>query len=158
MTKKTLALIVIMFSMLFVISCVNANVDSNTEVERNLQQNNPPVNLEWNQALRARIEQDFYLANEQGRTLVLDEYDKFYGIHNNTAVFFVAGFSRVITLIEVAGVEFWWGSLFTIVVWSDGCFYHIADAYEKGILTSDNIQEMSRIHADRGWGRSNFNS
>ena len=76
--------------------------------------------------------------------------NKFYGLYNGAAVFFVAGDSCAIKTAIISGVEFSYSYGWTILVWKDGASYDLENTealFNAGILTQRDIEQIGIIHA-----------
>lgn len=69
-----------------------------------------------------------------------------YGKFGEYGVWFRNGPAAALTTEEVAGYQFHFGSSFTISVEKDSEKYDLKEAYEKGILTKDDIEKIYRSH------------
>jgi hypothetical protein len=68
-----------------------------------------------------------------------------YGTYNGAVVIRMQrGAYQVITTIEIDGVEFTFSDSNTALVWKDGQFFELADAYENEILTKDNLVAIGK--------------
>ena len=102
--------------------------------------------------LEARIKQD-YLQEFGYEFYFGKEYlNKFYGLYNESAVFFIPGEDEAIKIVTISGVEFSYNHGWRIIVWKDGIFYNLENDLESilssGILTQINVKQIGKIHAN----------
>ncbi len=91
---------------------------------------------------------------EFGHELVYgeDSVNKFYGLYDGAAVFFLEGDAMVIKTIKISGVEFSHHNDWRIIVWKESVFYNLEDIdliFEKGILTQDDVEQIGLVHSTR---------
>lgn len=91
-----------------------------------------------------------YLAyiQSQGETeMTIDDIKilNHYGTYNGAVVIRIerAAFD-VVTTIQVGGVDFTFGNSNTALVWKDGQFFELADAYDSGLLTKTNLDALAK--------------
>ena len=73
--------------------------------------------------------------------------DKYYGSYGNSIIiFYKKGNIGQSHTIEVAGETFDYYNRFEIYVYNEGVFYTIKEAYEKGILSKENIGNIAEYH------------
>ena len=77
-----------------------------------------------------------------------DLWSTCYGEYSGCSVRFQASQCSVVTIIEVGGYKFPFGSSFSITAEKDGEIYDLKDAFEKGFLTSDDIAQIYEIHKE----------
>lgn len=74
---------------------------------------------------------------------------KYYGTYNNTVPVILEGtgisYATVITTETVAGYTFTYPCSNTMWVWNNGSFYSLQDAYDKGLLTKEDIAEIFAV-------------
>ena len=81
---------------------------------------------------------------------------KLYGVYNDSVVFAQPGDTQMPINKNVAGWRFSWGTAFEIGVYNDGKFYFIEDAFNQGLLTREDIANISAEHDayyDSGFGQ-----
>jgi len=49
----------------------------------------------------------------------------------------------------VSGHEFWYSEGYRIEVWHEGAFYNLQEAYERGLLIEENLEQIAEIHYNR---------
>lgn len=68
-----------------------------------------------------------------------------YGTYNGAVVIRMKRSAyEVITTINIAGVNFTFSNTNTALVWKDGYFYELSDAYNNDILTKDNLITIAK--------------
>ncbi len=74
---------------------------------------------------------------------------KYYGTYNNTVPVILEGtgisYATVITTETVAGYTFTYPCSNTMWVWNNGSFYSLQEAYDKGLLTKEDIAEIFAV-------------
>ena len=96
-----------------------------------------------------RIRNDYLLyLRAQGETeATLDDVKilKNYGNYNGAVVVRMErGAFEVITTIQVGGVDFTFSNTNTAIVWHDGQFSELEEAYDNGLLTKDNLIAIAK--------------
>ncbi|MDR3013694.1 MAG: hypothetical protein LBU70_10900 [Chitinispirillales bacterium] len=132
--KKVLFLLSVLILLTFVV----ANCDDNTVMGG---ENNDNGSLKLDPVIETQIKQDWL--EQFGSSLSTVNY---YGTHNGYVAFFLPGADAVVVTVEIAGTIFRYGSDGTIYLWRDGSFYDMIDAYEQGLVNSENISELAEIH------------
>ncbi len=74
--------------------------------------------------------------------------DAYYGTYNGKDVFLHMSWGWAETEIEVAGCVFWEAATFEIFVFDNGEFIILQDAYERGLLTAEQIGDIAALHAE----------
>lgn len=77
-------------------------------------------------------------------------HDRYYGLYNGAAVFFVSGDAAVVKTVMISGLKFSYGYSWTILVWKDSIFYNLEDIetiFEAGVLTQADLRKIAAIHA-----------
>lgn len=69
----------------------------------------------------------------------IEDWFRCYGIFNGCAVIFSDGTARVIDIQTVAGYDFANVSAFALYGYKDGTLYDLADAFDKGLITEEEI-------------------
>ena len=77
--------------------------------------------------------------------------DQFHGIYcygnfDGSIVIFSPGMLAVVTSKEIAGHIFSYGSSFSLTCYHDGVFYPLEEAYEKGLISADEIGIAAERH------------
>jgi|SRR5690554_246291 hypothetical protein len=91
-----------------------------------------------------------YLAHiyAQGETeMTLDDVTILnnYGTYNGAVVIRMQrGAYQVITTIKIDGIEFTFSDSNTALVWKDGQFFELSDAYDNEVLTKDNLISIAK--------------
>src|SRR5690554_3333353 len=68
-----------------------------------------------------------------------------YGTYNGAVVIrMLRGVYEVITTIKIAEIEFTFSNTNTALVWKDGQFFELSDAYENEMLTKDNLIAIAK--------------
>ena len=76
-------------------------------------------------------------------------FDRFYGLFNGSAVFFIEADDASVKTVIIAGETFTANSQWTILVWNAGNFYNLEDIdniFVYGILTRENLSKIVTIH------------
>ncbi len=101
-----------------------------------------------------RIKQDYreYCGYEDDRSVDITQY---YGAYNGNCVPLVirqdASFTAVFKQ-EIAGVSFVFPeSASIIIVWADGNFYSLEEAYESGYLTAEQLEDILYDYGTGGY-------
>jgi hypothetical protein len=92
--------------------------------------------------VEAQIKQD--LLEQFGR----EYWFAYNGTHNGFVAIFIPREEGAVKIIEVAGITFGSGSLWMLLLWKDGSFLSMPDAYAQGILTAENIKAIAEFHAE----------
>ena len=71
---------------------------------------------------------------------------RYYGDYDGFSVIFDPGQLTSITEIEIADEIFIHSCSFVIYAYNEGEFFHLKDAYEKGLITKESITKISNIH------------
>jgi len=108
-----------------------------------------PVELSAEQ--ENRIKEDWMVF--RGYTDYPDRYsieeiqiDEYYGTYNGCIAVMIYGYGPYDFLgltVTVAGVEFYYGDGHRIGAWHDGSFYSLDSAYEKGLLTKEDLRNIA---------------
>ena len=116
----------------------------------------PPTNVpnveKPSDDLIKRIEDDFTAIIMKDDRYGPESYGKdhvkyYYGMFNGCVpIMFDWSESGAIMEIQVAGSTFHYGGSNTIRIWKNGEFFHLEDAYEKGILNEEQIAIIAVIH------------
>ena len=109
------------------------------------------VSQSFTAELESRIKADFL--QEFGYELYFGDelLNKFYGLYNGSAVFFIAGVDAAIKNATISGVSFRCNYSWTILVWKDGIFYDLEDIeviFDVGILTQSDLEQIGVAHAE----------
>ena len=68
-----------------------------------------------------------------------------YGTYNGAVVIRMQrGAYQVITTIKIDGIEFTFSDSNTALVWKDGQFFELSDAYDNEVLTKDNLISIAK--------------
>lgn len=78
--------------------------------------------------------------------------DMYYGTCHGCVVIFSAGMLQMITEISVAEEVFSYSSVFSIWVCKAGELVELKDAYEKGWITKENVEDIAEYHRQRTGG------
>ena len=125
MIKKILGLVVLIIVVFSCSSCKNND-------------------LELNEDLENMIKEDYF--DQYGFEL---ENHRFYGLYNESAVFFIPDATRGIKTVTISGLEFSYKSGWEIIVWKAGNFYNLENIetiFEEGILTQKDLKKIHSIH------------
>lgn len=100
--------------------------------------------------LETRIKTDFlaymHSQGETDMTLADVQILQNYGTFNGAVVVRMnRGAYEMITNIQVGGVDFTFDNSNTALVWKDGNFYELADAYDAGLLTKANLTAIALL-------------
>lgn len=100
-------------------------------------------------AQEKQIREDYLaLMHTQGETeMTIDDVKILdnYGTYNGAVVIRMQrGAYQVITTIEIDGVEFTFSDSNTALVWKDGQFFELSDAYDNEVLTKDNLISIAK--------------
>lgn len=81
----------------------------------------------------------------------------YYGTYQEDVVVYIdVGPLAMITEITVAGVKFSWPSSFVIRVYSEGEFSNLETAYEKGLVTQEDVSSIADKHEDYLYACTNW--
>lgn len=99
--------------------------------------------------LEMKIKKDYLpIMQSEGQTeATLDDVKilKNYGNYNGAVVVIMnRGSYAVITKIQIDGVELVFNNSNTALVWHDGDFYELESAYNEGIISKDNLINLSK--------------
>ncbi|MBE6637316.1 MAG: hypothetical protein E7618_05880, partial [Ruminococcaceae bacterium] len=77
----------------------------------------------------------------------------YYGIYDGAVAVMMQGFDHADVYMDsvVAGSVIHYGDSNTILLWKDGVFYELVEAYEKGLLSSDNAAAIAALHNTGSW-------
>ena len=97
----------------------------------------------------AQIKEDYLTyAHEKGDTnITIDNVKilKRYGIYHDAHVLLIDRSAyEVTTTITVGGIEFGFNNTNTALVWKEGQFYELQEAYEKNILSLKDLQTLKK--------------
>ena len=111
----------------------------------------PKTETELTEELKDRIKADYF--KEFGHELFFGEelLNKFYGLYNEAAVFFIVGAADWNKVVTISGVEFGYKNSWTILVWKDGVFYDLEEIetiFDAGVLTQKDLEKIGIIHAE----------
>ena len=78
----------------------------------------------------------------------------YYGTHGDCVAFYSAGEVGMSVAygeceFEVAGSKFWYSQTFFIMVYHDGEFVHLREAYQRGWLNRWQIASIAQYHQQR---------
>ncbi len=76
-----------------------------------------------------------------------EKYDRYYGMFNGCTVFGVEGMLQAIWKIKVAGKTFTYNCSYEIYVCRDNKTWTLSKAYENGVLTDADINEIYKAHS-----------
>lgn len=103
---------------------------------------------------KERLEIDY--KKQFGDTLFLNEYTMepgkpllgafCYGEFENCTVIFMPTNLAVITEITVADLVFSYGSSFVLYGYHNGTFYELADAFDNGYISNEDISKTVEVH------------
>ncbi len=122
-------------------SQIDKAVDSAVQAIDNVKERQLP---KIDKELDKTIMQDYL--TQFGRAFL---YEKFYGIYDGAAVFFIPGDDCRVKTVTISGVEFSYNYGWTILVWKDGKFYNLENyelILENSILTQKDIEEIGKVH------------
>lgn len=99
--------------------------------------------------LEMRIKEDYLpIMQSEGQTeATLDDVKilENYGNYNGAVVVrMYRGSYEIITKIQIDGVELVFNNSNTALVWYDGEFYELETAYNEGIISKDNLINLSK--------------
>ena len=105
-----------------------------------------------------KIRNDYLLClHAQGETeAILDDVKilKNYGNYNGAVVVRMEkGAFAVITTIQVGGVDFIFSDSNIAIVWHDGQFFKLEEAYNNGLLTKNNLNAIAKKSMGHGGRR-----
>ena len=72
---------------------------------------------------------------------ILDNYGTYKGA---VVIRMNRGAYQVLTTIEIDGVEFNFSDSNTALVWKDGIFYELEDAYNENLLTKKDLLSLAK--------------
>jgi len=112
-----------------------------------------PPRLELGKEIQNRIRQDYFqgLDNVYGNITFEDVYVRqFYGVYNESVVvvmwIYGSGTPPAIDTIEVEGFEFEYHTGRPILVWNNGNFYGLQRAYDEGLISMENLEQIHSLH------------
>jgi len=74
--------------------------------------------------------------------------DYYFGTYNNHIVFARLGYIDAISSIIIAGYEFTFPTSGTFMfAWRNGQIFDIQEAFQKGLLSRNNIRTMHKLHS-----------
>ncbi|MBQ7826837.1 MAG: hypothetical protein IJ386_01065 [Clostridia bacterium] len=83
------------------------------------------------------------------------EVHRYYGTYNGAAVIYYEGggmgYTQAYMTVSIAGYEFSYPDGHTIEVWKDGELYSMNRAYEKGILSKNDVAKIADYHRYGGY-------
>ncbi len=93
-----------------------------------------------------------------GRELSLDSESGYYGMYQGMVVFHSTPEQSAaeITEIVIAGQSFVWPSGFSIMAYWNGEFIYLEEAYTKGMLTQESIQDIAERHEEYLYMKTNW--
>jgi len=153
---KTLAYILV-FGMIFgaaLSACKEVPPGSHEEIEPR-EATGPVENLATLDAdegedkeVELRIKQDFLLymhsQGEVNMTLEMVKVLENYGNYNDAVVVRMnRGAFAAITTIQVGGIDFIFSNSNTALVWHSGQFFELAEAYDNGLLSKENLTTIA---------------
>ena len=102
--------------------------------------------------MEVRIKRDWLRFNDRfdlTRNVLINRYRGNY--NGSVALMFGVGVAPAIAWSEtVAGYTFWYGNGFERTwIWNDGDFYKLCEAYEKGLLTEQDVGAIWAFGTDR---------
>lgn len=74
---------------------------------------------------------------------------QYYGTHGDCVAIFVEALTNAEEILDVAGVKIWNGNGFRILVYRNGEFAKLEDAYQKGWLAKENIESIAEHHKNQ---------
>ena len=74
-------------------------------------------------------------------------YDEFYGVYDDAQSFFVASDATAIKCVSIGGNIFKYFNLWEIYLYKDAKFYKLKEAYLAGVLSSQSVYDLSKVHA-----------
>jgi hypothetical protein len=106
---------------------------------------------ELSKELESRIKADYL--QKFGHELYFGEQllNKFYGLYNGAAIFFIAGDDAVLKTVTISDLEFSYSYGWTIMLWKDGVFYDLENIeiiFDAGVLTQSDLIKIAAIHAN----------
>lgn len=99
---------------------------------------------ELREGIESALKKKDFMLNEIKWTKVtesgkIEDWFRCYGIFNGCAVIFSDGTACVIDIKTVAGYDFANGSAFALYGYKDGTLYDLADAFDKGFITKEEV-------------------
>lgn len=96
-----------------------------------------------------RIRNDYlsYLHSQGETETTLDDVKilKNYGTYNNAVVVRMERPAfEVVTVIQVGGIDFTFSNSNTALVWKDGQFFELQEAYDTGLLSKENLTSIAK--------------
>ena len=127
-----------------------------------------PNNLKNNPELELKLRQDYFTSYEKIWGTKYDEYGKeiklenlcvvyYFGTVNNCEIAFMPHYSVVLaSLVESINVAdhtiILYNTHVPLLLHCGSEFYKLEDAYEKGIISKDNVCEIGKLVKEHGWG------
>ena len=149
---------VALFCLVVLCNCGSPSVSSKPPADIRIFEPNPtpePVPIvDFNDTeLGKQIRQDYFqrLDNAYGNIKFEDVYvRKLYGAYNDSiaVLMWIYGFDPppAIVTIEVEGSEFHFHSGRPIMVWNNGNFYSLQSAYDEGLVSMENLEQIHSLH------------
>ena len=125
------------------------------------QMGNSTLRTEWDPhtplgaETEMRIKQDFLefhtkpISRDPDATVDDVEILEYYGTNNICiAVMMTDRFTGYLTVVvseTVDGMTFYYGSSNRMLIWADGKFHHLQEAYDKGLLNKEDLKGMGGI-------------
>jgi hypothetical protein len=96
-----------------------------------------------------QIREDYlaYMLSQGETEMTLDDVKILnnYGTYNGAVVVRIErGAFEVVTTIQVGGVDFTFSNSNTALVWKDGQFFELANAYDSELLTKSNLEALAK--------------
>lgn len=121
------------------------------------QQSTAP--LTWSEETQAKIKRDYAkFQNDNtpnGEDITADDVsiNFYFGIYHGDAVaLLISGMTAFPTVIveeDIAGIHFSFGSTQPLYIYNEGTFTPLKEAYEKGIVSKEDVQEIHTRHERR---------
>lgn len=71
---------------------------------------------------------------------------RYYGTYNGYDILFERTQLTCVTTKEIGGISFTCPQSFVLYAYSDGVFYDLEEAFDKGLISQENLQEAAKIH------------
>ena len=148
---KTISLIIALLMMLSLVACGNPKrKDTKPDKIRDLTG-------KLTDEMKGEIQIAYYNRNKDLCSSPKQIRGTCYGVFDDASCLILTlpdvGSLTLMTYIEVAGYTFKFGDNNTMVVYCDGEFYGLKQAYENGILDDNELAELYANYNRLQWGR-----
>lgn len=128
------------------IDTANEKVEIDKAIKAGKERIDNVLTVEEMNELENIVKQDYLLAFSQEFW-----FGRFYGLYNESAVFFIPGDETAIKTAIISGIEFTYTHGWRILIWKDGSFYDLEDIeniIDEGVLVQSDIEWIGAIHVE----------